>query len=187
MWLSSPTMTWLLMPHMMISAWTAKPSSSVYIWEDMQAVQVQTSAVKSNKNNKNDFNIRQTLMLVCVCMCTGDAFRGYDQEHNQDTAPFSASDVDNDGCNPSCSINNRTVESCSAQHNHTGWWFNQCGLANLNASPEDSERNHGHRTHIVWDTWRQNGIPHNIKSVTMKFRRIVTNNWQRETERKHIL
>lgn len=106
----------------------------------------------------------------------GDAFRGYDQDQNQDTAPFSASDVDNDGCNPSCSINNRTVESCSAQYNHTGWWFNQCGLANLNGSPEDAEHNRGQRTHILWDTWRQNGVPHTIKSVTMKIRRIATNN-----------
>ncbi|XP_041657991.1 angiopoietin-related protein 5 [Cheilinus undulatus] len=106
----------------------------------------------------------------------GDAFRGYDQDQNQDTAPFSASDVDNDGCNPFCSIDNRTVESCSAKQNHTGWWFNQCGLANLNGSPEDLEQNQGQRTHILWDTWRQNGIPHTIKSVTMKIRRIATNN-----------
>uniref|UniRef100_G3QBM0 Angiopoietin like 5 n=1 Tax=Gasterosteus aculeatus aculeatus TaxID=481459 RepID=G3QBM0_GASAC len=106
----------------------------------------------------------------------GDAFRGYDQDQNQDTAPFSASDVDNDGCNPSCSIGNLTVESCSIRHNRTGWWFNQCGLANLNGSPEDAELDPGQRTNIVWDTWRQNGVPHAIKSVTMKIRRITTNN-----------
>lgn len=111
-----------------------------------------------------------------VCFCAGDAFRGYEQEQNQDTAPFSASDVDNDGCNPFCSIDNRTVESCSSRHNQTGWWFNQCGLANLNGSPEDVEQNRGQRTHILWDTWRQNGVPHTIKSVTMKIRRIATNN-----------
>uniref|UniRef100_A0A3Q0R3V8 Angiopoietin like 5 n=1 Tax=Amphilophus citrinellus TaxID=61819 RepID=A0A3Q0R3V8_AMPCI len=106
----------------------------------------------------------------------GDAFRGYDQEQNQDTAPFSASDVDNDGCNPFCSIGNCTVESCSIHYNHTGWWFNQCGLANLNGSPEDAERNQGQRMHILWDTWRHSGVPYTIKSVTMKIRRIATNN-----------
>lgn len=104
----------------------------------------------------------------------GDAFRGYDQDQNQDTAPFSASDIDNDGCNPSCFLGNRTVESCSSLHNQTGWWFNQCGLANLNSSPEDTESNQ--RTSILWDTWRQNGVPHVIKAVTMKIRRIPTNN-----------
>eukprot|EP00066_Takifugu_rubripes_P020666 XP_011609932.1 PREDICTED: angiopoietin-related protein 5 [Takifugu rubripes] len=106
----------------------------------------------------------------------GDAFRGYEQEQNQDTAPFSALDVDSDGCNPSCFIHNRTVESCSSLHNQTGWWFNRCGLANLNSSPEDTEHNQTPRTRILWDTWRRNGIPHVIKSVTMKIRRIVTNN-----------
>ncbi|XP_071378072.1 angiopoietin-related protein 5 [Centroberyx affinis] len=106
----------------------------------------------------------------------GDAFRGYDQDQNQDTAPFSASDVDNDGCNPFCSISNQTVESCSSQHNQTGWWFNQCGLANLNGSPQDLEQSQGQNTHILWDTWTQNGVAHSIKSVTMKIRRITTNN-----------
>ncbi|XP_027130880.1 angiopoietin-related protein 5-like [Larimichthys crocea] len=106
----------------------------------------------------------------------GDAFRGYEQEQNQKTAPFSTSDVDNDGCNPFCSIRNCTVESCSTQHNHTGWWLNQCGLANLNGTPEDAEQNQEKRMHILWDTWRQNGIPYTIKSVTMKIRWIATNN-----------
>ncbi|XP_035480286.1 angiopoietin-related protein 5 isoform X2 [Scophthalmus maximus] len=129
----------------------------------------------------DDFRLDSETQFFCIHLgryagSAGDAFRGYDQEQNQDTAPFSASDVDNDGCNPSCSIGNRTVESCSAQHNQTGWWFNQCGLANLNGCPEDAEQSQGQRTHILWDTWRQNGVAHTIKSVTMKIRRIATNN-----------
>lgn len=102
----------------------------------------------------------------------GDAFRGYDQEQNQDTAPFSATDVDNDGCVPFCTLGNRTVESCSARHKHTGWWFNQCGLANLNGAAGDDTAD----KHILWDTWTQNGVPHRIKAVTMKIRRLTTNN-----------
>lgn len=117
----------------------------------------------------------QLLGFHPCALCAGDAFRGYEQEQNQDTAPFSTSDVDNDGCNPGCSMGNRTVESCSSQHNQTGWWFNQCGMANLNGSPEDSEQSRGPRTSIIWDTWRRNGVPHVIKSVTMKIRRITTN------------
>nr|XP_057934305.1 angiopoietin-related protein 5 isoform X2 [Doryrhamphus excisus] len=106
----------------------------------------------------------------------GDAFRGYDQDQNQDTAPFSASDVDNDGCNPSCSLAGLTVESCSARHDHTGWWFNGCGLANLNGSPGDGQQDRGPRTGILWDTWMHNGVARAIKSVTMKIRRMPTNN-----------
>ncbi|TNN63469.1 Angiopoietin-related protein 5 [Liparis tanakae] len=106
----------------------------------------------------------------------GDAFRGYDQDQNQDTAPFSAADVDNDGCNPSCSLGGAPVESCSARHNLTGWWFNRCGLANLNGAAEDPEQDPERRMNILWDTWRQKGVPHAIKSVTMKIRRIATNN-----------
>lgn len=127
----------------------------------------------------NDFHLGNETQFYGIHLgryagSAGDAFRGYDQEQNQDTAPFSTSDVDNDGCNPSCCLGNRTVESCSSQHNQTGWWFNQCGLANLNGSPEDSESSQ--RTNILWDTWRQNGFPHDIKAVTMKIRRIPTNN-----------
>ncbi|MEQ2202519.1 hypothetical protein XENOCAPTIV_004893, partial [Xenoophorus captivus] len=137
------------------------------VMELMSKVQLLSSEVQ--RSNSEMYSIKPV-------QSHGDAFRGYDQEQNQDTAPFSASDVDNDGCNPSCSFANRTVESCSILHNHTGWWFNQCGLANLNGSPEDGDQNQGRRTHILWDTWRQSGIPYTIKSVTMKIRRLATNN-----------
>ncbi|XP_072518102.1 angiopoietin-related protein 5 [Salminus brasiliensis] len=104
----------------------------------------------------------------------GDAFRGYDQEQNQDTAPFSTSDVDNDGCVPFCTFNKTAVESCSVHHNNTGWWFNQCGRANLNGSPLDQDRST--QPHIHWDTWTKNGQPVSIKSVTMKIRRVDGSN-----------
>ncbi|XP_051960218.1 angiopoietin-related protein 5 isoform X2 [Xyrauchen texanus] len=100
----------------------------------------------------------------------GDAFRGYDQEQNQNTAPFSTSDVDNDGCFPFCTFDEKVVESCSVHLNNTGWWFNQCGQANLNGSPLDQD--HSTQSHIRWDTWTKNGIPVKIKSVSMKIRRI---------------
>ncbi|XP_051537557.1 angiopoietin-related protein 5-like isoform X1 [Myxocyprinus asiaticus] len=100
----------------------------------------------------------------------GDAFRGYYQEQNQDTAPFSTSDVDNDGCIPFCTFDNKAVESCSVHQNNTGWWFNQCGKANLNGSPLDQDRST--QSHIRWDTWTKNGIPVRIKSVSMKIRRV---------------
>lgn len=104
----------------------------------------------------------------------GDAFRGYQQEQNQDTAPFSTSDVDNDGCIPFCTFDGKAMESCSVQHNNTGWWFNQCGQANLNGSPLDQDRST--QPHIRWDTWTKSGEPVSIKSVTMKIRRVEGSN-----------
>ncbi|KAL1252973.1 hypothetical protein QQF64_017666 [Cirrhinus molitorella] len=100
----------------------------------------------------------------------GDAFRGYNQEQNQDTAPFSTSDVDNDGCSPFCNFADKAVESCSMNQNNTGWWFNQCGKANLNGSPLDQDLSS--QSHIHWDTWTKNGTLVKIKSVTMKIRRV---------------
>ncbi|XP_031427341.1 angiopoietin-related protein 5 [Clupea harengus] len=102
----------------------------------------------------------------------GDAFRGYEQEENQETAPFSTSDIDNDGCNPFCTFDGKAVESCSTHQNGTGWWFNQCGRANLNGSPLDQDQST--LPHMHWETWTKNGLPVQIKSVTMKIRRMDT-------------
>nr|XP_045000737.1 angiopoietin-related protein 5 [Jaculus jaculus] len=95
----------------------------------------------------------------------GDAFRGLSNDDNQNAMPFSTPDVDNDGCRPACTVSGKSVESCSHLHNDTGWWFNQCGLANLNAIH--------HSPGIQWGTWtNNNSLPVKIKSVSMKIRRI---------------
>ncbi|VFV47682.1 angiopoietin-related protein 5 [Lynx pardinus] len=99
----------------------------------------------------------------------GDGFRGFRKEDNQNAMPFSTSDVDNDGCHPACLVSGQSVKSCSRLSNNTGWWFSQCGLANLNGI---------HRfpgklvsTGIQWGTWTRNNSPVRIKSVSMKIRR----------------
>ncbi|KAJ8405907.1 hypothetical protein AAFF_G00313440 [Aldrovandia affinis] len=103
----------------------------------------------------------------------GDAFRGYSQEQNQDTAPFSTSDVDNDGCSPTCTFEGQAAESCSVRQNNTGWWFNQCGLSNLNGSPLD-DVDLFPQPYLHWDTWTRNGVPVKIKAVTMKVKRVYS-------------
>ncbi|MBN3297928.1 ANGL5 protein, partial [Amia calva] len=100
----------------------------------------------------------------------GDAFRGYRLEDNQNSMPFSTSDIDNDGCSPFCTFDGQATESCSTLNNLTGWWFNQCGMANLNGGPMDVDLST--QPHIHWDTWTQNGLAVNIKSVAMKIKRI---------------
>ncbi|KAM4788454.1 angiopoietin-related protein 5 isoform 2-T2 [Cyanocitta cristata] len=99
----------------------------------------------------------------------GDAFRGYRKEDNQNSMPFSTSDVDNDGCRPLCTIKGQPVKSCSNFSDNTGWWFNKCGLANLNGVHRYTGRFLA--TGIHWDTWTMNKKPVKIKSVSMKIRR----------------
>ncbi|XP_063549554.1 angiopoietin-related protein 5 isoform X2 [Gorilla gorilla gorilla] len=100
----------------------------------------------------------------------GDAFRGLKKEDNQNAMPFSTSDVDNDGCRPACLVNGQSVKSCSHLHNKTGWWFNECGLANLNGIHHFSGKLLA--TGIQWGTWTKNNSPVKIKSVSMKIRRM---------------
>lgn len=83
--------------------------------------------------------------------------------------PFSTSDVDNDGCHPACLVNGQSVKSCSHLNNNTGWWFNQCGLANLNGIYHFPGKLFA--TGIQWGTWTKNRLPVKIKSVSMKIRR----------------
>ncbi|NXF91399.1 ANGL5 protein, partial [Eubucco bourcierii] len=99
----------------------------------------------------------------------GDAFREHRKADNQNLMPFSTLDVDNDGCRPTCTIKEQPVKSCSKFSGNTGWWFNQCGLANLNGVHRYTGR--FLETGIQWDTWTVNNKPVKIKSVSMKIRR----------------
>ncbi|KAM8812652.1 LOW QUALITY PROTEIN: angiopoietin-related protein 5 [Rhynchonycteris naso] len=100
----------------------------------------------------------------------GDAFRGFRKEDNQNAVPFSTADVDNDGCRPACLVNGQSVKSCSPLNNNAGCWFNQCGLANLNGIHHFPGKQLA--TGIQWGTWTKNSSPVEIKSVSMKIRRI---------------
>nr|XP_019570064.1 PREDICTED: angiopoietin-related protein 5 [Rhinolophus sinicus] len=99
----------------------------------------------------------------------GDAFRGFRTDDNQNAMPFSTSDVDNDGCHPACLVSGQSVKSCSHLNNKTGWWFNQCGLANLNGIHHFPGKLLA--TGMQWGTWTKNSSPVKIKSVSMKIRR----------------
>ncbi|XP_038675081.1 angiopoietin-related protein 5 isoform X3 [Scyliorhinus canicula] len=99
----------------------------------------------------------------------GDAFRGFGTQDNQNEMPFSTFDRDNDGCKSQCNIQANAVDSCSVYQNKTGWWYNQCGLANLNGAYLVTRKSL--TSHIRWETWRQNGIPFKIKSVSMNLLR----------------
>ncbi|XP_078401946.1 angiopoietin-related protein 5 [Cetorhinus maximus] len=99
----------------------------------------------------------------------GDAFRGFGTQDDQNGMLFSTFDRDNDGCKSQCNIEATSVDNCSVYQNKTGWWYNQCGLANLNGVYPVTENSL--TSHIRWETWRQNGVPIKIKSVSMNLLR----------------
>ncbi|XP_071972421.1 fibrinogen-like protein 1 [Engystomops pustulosus] len=85
----------------------------------------------------------------------GDAFLG-DAEVNgtsQHRSSFSSEDVVNDNCHPKCKYGDIMYLSCSRLY-QGGWWYNNCGSANLNGIWRPAPR-HRHRTSCVsWPTWR---------------------------------
>ncbi|KAM4702096.1 angiopoietin-related protein 5 [Discoglossus pictus] len=99
----------------------------------------------------------------------GDAIRGYKKQDNQNAMPFSTFDMDNDGCHSSCTVNGTSINSCSIFNNRSGWWYNQCGLANLNDIHKVTRG--VDISGIHWNTWQENNTTVKIKSVSMKVRR----------------
>lgn len=62
---------------------------------------------------------------------TGDAFRGLGHTDNQEGCGFSTLDRDHDRCSP-CVDGARTFASCSHDLSGAGWWYSDCGRADLN-------------------------------------------------------
>lgn len=61
----------------------------------------------------------------------GDAFRGRSRTDDQEGCGFSTLDRDHDRCAP-CTDGARTFASCSHDRSGSGWWYSDCGQADLN-------------------------------------------------------
>lgn len=61
----------------------------------------------------------------------GDAFRGLGHTDNQEGCGFSTLDRDHDRCSP-CVDGAQTFASCSHDRSGAGWWYSNCGRADLN-------------------------------------------------------
>ncbi|XP_038667382.1 angiopoietin-related protein 5-like [Scyliorhinus canicula] len=86
----------------------------------------------------------------------GDAFRGRGSgtpEEDQNSHMFSTYDRDNDDCKP-CLFGDIIIESCSGMHG-SGWWFSQCGIANLNGDWHPKNNNIGWMSGVHWKTWKE--------------------------------
>ncbi|KAF7246634.1 Angiopoietin-related protein 5, partial [Varanus komodoensis] len=85
---------------------------------------------------------------------TGDAFRGDHQSGSQNAHPFSTPDSDNDDCDI-CLRGDEAFSSCAGQLYGSGWWFSNCGQANLNGNWHPSSDCVGWVSGIYWETWRK--------------------------------
>uniref|UniRef100_H3BAX3 Fibrinogen C-terminal domain-containing protein n=1 Tax=Latimeria chalumnae TaxID=7897 RepID=H3BAX3_LATCH len=96
----------------------------------------------------------------------GDAFRGNSLNLNQNNMKFSTYDRDNDGCSP-CIFGDIAVNSCSREISGGGWWFNQCGMADLNGDWHPQGDNMWWQSAVYWETWNT-GMIYSLKYSEMK-------------------
>ncbi|XP_075049532.1 angiopoietin-related protein 5-like [Mixophyes fleayi] len=85
----------------------------------------------------------------------GDAFRGDNiiKGSNEHGSFFSTQDRPNDNCHPSCPIGDMRFPSCSFIES-AGWWFNACGLANLNGEWHSPPNIDHWMSSVSWPTWK---------------------------------
>nr|XP_010600917.1 angiopoietin-related protein 5-like isoform X1 [Loxodonta africana] len=78
----------------------------------------------------------------------GDAFRGSGLKDNQEGSAFSTLDRDHDACTP-CVDGDHTFVSCSLKRSGAGWWYSNCGQADLNGPRPQHE---GDPVSLLWAT-----------------------------------
>ncbi|XP_073498381.1 fibrinogen-like protein 1 [Phyllobates terribilis] len=85
----------------------------------------------------------------------GDAFLGFPDipGSNQHGSYFSTWDNYHDKCHPLCGSSDIKYRSCSDQYG-AGWWFNACGLANLNGVWHAAPDYQHWSTSVSWPSWR---------------------------------
>ncbi|KAM4013688.1 angiopoietin-related protein 5-like [Anomaloglossus baeobatrachus] len=85
----------------------------------------------------------------------GDAFLGSAKipRHNQHGSYFSTWDNYHDKCNQRCGLTDIKFQSCSQLY-EAGWWFNACGLANLNGAWHAAPEHLYWRSYVSWPSWR---------------------------------
>ncbi|XP_056401710.1 fibrinogen-like protein 1 [Hyla sarda] len=85
----------------------------------------------------------------------GDAFSGDPavKGSNQHGSNFSTWDHPTDNCDGSCLVGDMRFLSCS-EIVSSGWWFNACGLANLNGIWRKPPRYKNYASSVSWPTWK---------------------------------
>ncbi|CAN0016902.1 unnamed protein product [Lampetra planeri] len=101
----------------------------------------------------------------------GDSFKGDREGEDQNGQKFSTMDSDSDACNP-CIFGDIAVDSCSRERTQAGWWYSNCGAADLNGDW------HPKGSHIGWASfvrWRMFSkvAPYSLKSSVMKIKPLI--------------
>ncbi|XP_066489746.1 fibroleukin-like [Tiliqua scincoides] len=82
----------------------------------------------------------------------GDAFRGEGHAGSQDGHYFSTIDEDNDDCTV-CINRSQAYRSCARDLYGSGWWFSNCGMADLNGDWHPKTQCEGWLSGVNWETW----------------------------------
>ncbi|XP_074128112.1 angiopoietin-related protein 5-like [Sminthopsis crassicaudata] len=95
-----------------------------------------------------------TLTLGRYSGNAGDAFRGenWAGAASQEGTAFSTLDRDHDSCNP-CISGDIAFNECSQWHGGAGWWFSDCGEANLHGDWHPEGDHKSWSSDIHWGTW----------------------------------
>ncbi|XP_068959049.1 angiopoietin-related protein 5-like isoform X2 [Petaurus breviceps papuanus] len=112
-----------------------------------------------------------TLSLGRYSGNAGDAFGGqkWKGAASQVGSAFSTVDRDHDSCNP-CISGDIAFNECSQKNGGAGWWFSDCGVANLHGDWHPKGNHKGWGSDIHWGTWSP---IESLKATEMKVKTVV--------------
>ncbi|XP_027710015.1 angiopoietin-related protein 5-like [Vombatus ursinus] len=112
-----------------------------------------------------------TLKLGRYSGNAGDSFGGENWRGaaSQVGSAFSTLDRDHDSCNP-CISGDIAFNECSQQKGGAGWWFSDCGVANLHGDWHPEGDHKIWSSDIHWGTWSPT---ESLKATEMKVKTVV--------------
>ncbi|XP_029810419.1 angiopoietin-related protein 5-like isoform X2 [Suricata suricatta] len=128
---------WLGLEH--ISDLTSQPGLRSELLVDLLGVDNRTLQAHYDDFHVAGEDLFYRLTLGLYSGNAGDAFRGSGGPDDQEGCGFSTLDRDHDRCSP-CTDGAEPFASCSHDRSGAGWWYSDCGQADLNGLWPESER-----------------------------------------------
>uniref|UniRef100_A0A667GE92 Fibrinogen C-terminal domain-containing protein n=2 Tax=Lynx canadensis TaxID=61383 RepID=A0A667GE92_LYNCA len=120
---------WLGLQH--ISDLTSQPGLRSELTVDLLDADNHTLQAHYDNFHVDGEDLFYRLTLGLYSGNAGDAFRGLGRTDDQEGCGFSTLDRDRDHCSP-CTDGTRPFTSCSRDRSGAGWWYSDCGQADLN-------------------------------------------------------